>query len=183
MNVAATEPIRLYRKMSAQEAAVFTGAGTIRNRLTTAMNYNQSDQYRKYFTTSLSHTSVFNNANSSAPENERVLEFTLNQRDYWAFLERRGTPNQQPGAFDTPNTAVVNQERLRAGTGANFRTADQVAQVYQDQTHHNVGISHGNVEEFARMATGIREVAPEEVESAVTAARAAMMAALGHPRT
>ncbi|MFE7594015.1 hypothetical protein ACFU6K_31880 [Kitasatospora sp. NPDC057512] len=183
MGIATDAPIRLYRKMSAQEAAVFTGAGTIRSRLTTAMNHNSSDQYRKYFTTSLSHTSVFSNANSSDPDDERVLEFTLKQDDYWAFLQRRGTPNQLPGAFNTPNSAVVNQEQLRAGPNANFRTAAQVDEVYQKQTHHNVGIGHGNVAEFARMATSIREVAPEEVPAAVAAARATMLAALKHPRT
>ncbi|MCP3770681.1 hypothetical protein NLY10_29065 [Streptomyces sp. MAR25Y5] len=159
------EPMRLYRKMSAAEAAQFLGARDPRAAFTAAMAYNRSVEYRKFFTTSLSHTSVFSNANA-ASDDERVLEFTLPWDGYWNFIGSHGTPNQQAGAYQIRDSALVHQERLRTGAAANFRTEQDVAGVLTAHTHHNVGIGHGNQKEFARLVTGVREVTPQEVERA-----------------
>ncbi len=70
------EPMRLYRKMAEAEAEVFLNARDAKAGLADAMAYNRSDEYRKFFTTSLSHTSVFENANA-ASDSEAVVEFTL----------------------------------------------------------------------------------------------------------
>ncbi|MET8577241.1 hypothetical protein ABZW39_20860, partial [Streptomyces sp. NPDC005012] len=158
-------PMRLYRKMSAAEAAQFLDARDPRAAFTAAMAYNRSDEYRKFFTTSLSHTSVFSNANA-ASDDERVLEFTLPWDGYWNFVGSHGTPNQRTGAYQIRDSALVHQERLRTGAAANFRTDEDVAGVLAAHTHHNVGIGHGNQNEFARLVTGMREVTPQEVEQA-----------------
>ncbi|MGW0607416.1 hypothetical protein ACWD3O_26280, partial [Streptomyces sp. NPDC002640] len=158
-------PMRLYRKMSAAEAAQFLGARDPRAAITAAMAYNRSVEYRKFFTTSLSHTSVFSNANA-ASDDERVLEFTLPWDGYWNFIGDHGTPNQQAGAYQIRDSALVHQERLRTGAAANFRTERDVADVLAAHTHHNVGIGHGNEKEFGRLVTGVREVTPQEVERA-----------------
>ncbi len=158
-------PMRLYRKMSAAEAAQFLGARDPRAAFTAAMAYNRSVEYRKFFTTSLSHTSVFSNANA-ASDDERVLEFTLPWDGYWNFIGSHGTPNQQAGAYQRRESALLHQERLRTGAAANFRTERDVADVLTAHTHHNVGIGHGNEKEFARLVTGVREVTPQEVERA-----------------
>ncbi|MGW0608020.1 hypothetical protein ACWD3O_29420, partial [Streptomyces sp. NPDC002640] len=76
------EPMRLYRKMSRGEAEQML-AGPAVSGIGAAMAYNRSDQYRKYFTSSLSHTSVFSNANA-ASDDEVVVEFTLPWDGYWA---------------------------------------------------------------------------------------------------
>ncbi|MFF8616907.1 DUF4157 domain-containing protein [Streptomyces sp. NPDC015350] len=173
-----TDRIRLYRKMSEAEANQITGARTPGAGINDAMNYNASDQHRKWFTTSLTHTDSFTNENAQNAGDEKVLEFTMSWRDYWAFYTKFGTPSQQTGAFDKRDSAVVHQERLRKGERANFKLKEQVDDVYREKTHHNIGIGHGNKADFIKMVTGIREVAPEEVSAAVAAARAVMKAAL-----
>ncbi len=161
----APAPMRLYRKMSAAEAAQFLGARDPRAGFSAAMAYNRSVEYRKFFTTSLSHTSVFSNANA-ASDDEVVVEFTLPWDGYWNFIGSHGTPNQQTGAYQIRDSALVHQERLRTGPAANFRSERDVADVLAARTHHNVGIGHGNEKEFARLVTGMREVTPQEVEQA-----------------
>ncbi|WP_320773325.1 hypothetical protein [Streptomyces sp. CRN 30] len=173
----AGEPVRLYRKMSDPEARQFLTARDARSAFTAAMAHNRSDQYRKFFTTSLSHTSVFSNANA-ASDSEKVLEFTLPWDGYWGFVGAHGTPNQQPGAYQVRDSALVHQERLRTGAAANFRTGQDVADVLAAHTHHNIGIGHGNEKEFARLVTGMREVTPQEVERAARAAETAARQAL-----
>ncbi|MFS8198907.1 hypothetical protein ACLVWQ_09470 [Streptomyces sp. CWNU-52B] len=171
------EPLRLYRKMAAREAAKFLGAKPEAG-IKSSMKHNEDPAYHKYFTSSLTHTANFNNANSADQENERILEFTIPADAYWRFFKTYGAPNQKAGVIGDPKSAVVNQEGHRVGAGVNFKTKEQVDEVYQDKTHHNIGIGHGNVADFAKIATGIREVDPSEVESAVKKARAAMVAAL-----
>ncbi|WP_327694988.1 hypothetical protein [Streptomyces sp. NBC_00459] len=161
------EPAKLYRKMSAEEAAQILDARTPAAGITAAMAYNRSDEYRKFFTTSLSHTHVFSNANAaSGSDSEVVLEFTLPWNSYWAFAGQFGTPNQQAGAYQIRDSALIHQERLRTGPGANFRSAQDVDAVVTDRTHHNIGIGHGNAREFASLVTARRQVPPAEVAQA-----------------
>ncbi|MFD4688776.1 hypothetical protein, partial [Streptomyces sp. NPDC058461] len=134
-----------------------------------AMAYNQSAEYRKFFTTSLSHTSVFSNANAASDE-EVVVEFTLAWDPYWDFVGRFGTPNQQAGAYQVRDSALVHQERLRTGPAANFRTAQDVEAVHTGHTHHNIGIGHGNARDFGRLVTATRQVGAQEVEQAARTA-------------
>jgi hypothetical protein len=166
------QPLRLYRKMSDQEAAQFLSARDPRAAFTAAMAYNRSDEYRKFFTTSLSHTSVFSNANA-ASDQEKVLEFTLPWDAYWGFVEAYGTPNQQEGAYRVRNSALIHQERLRTGAAANFRSPQDVTDVRTAHTHHNIGIGHGNQKELARLVTAIAEVDAATVEQAARDAVAA----------
>ena len=158
-------PVRLYRKMSAEEAAQILDARSAAAGIAAAMAYNRSDEYRKFFTTSLSHTSVFSNANA-ASDTEVVVEFTLPWNSYWTFAERFGTPNQQTGAYQIRDSALIHQERLRTGAGANFRSAQDVDAVIADRTHHNIGIGHGNAREFASLVTAGRRVPDAEVAQA-----------------
>ncbi len=162
-----SEPAKLYRKMSTEEAAQILDARNAAAGITAAMAYNRSDEYRKFFTTSLSHTSVFSNANA-ASETEVVVEFTLPWNNYWAFAGRFGTPNQQTGAYQIRDSALIHQERLRTGAGANFRSTQDVDTVMADRTHHNIGIGHGNAREFASLVTARRQVPPGEVAQAAT---------------
>ncbi|WP_166028661.1 hypothetical protein, partial [Streptomyces chilikensis] len=162
------EPMRLYRKMSRGEAEQML-AGPAVSGIGAAMAYNRSDQYRKYFTSSLSHTSVFSNANA-ASDDEVVVEFTLPWDGYWAFVARYGTPNQQPGAYQVRDSALVHQERLRTGAAANFHDPQDVTDVVAGRTHHNIGIGHGNAKAFAKLVTGRRVVPAGEVDAAAQAA-------------
>ncbi|KUO09356.1 scabin-related ADP-ribosyltransferase [Streptomyces sp. DSM 15324] len=160
------QPIRLYRKMSPAEAAQILGADSTAAGMTAAMNHNRSDEYRKYFTTSLSHTSVFTNENASS-DSDVVLEFEIPWKDYWRFVQRFGTPNQLAGAYGIATSALVHQERLRTGPAANFRTQRDVDLVREQATHHNIGIGHGNLREFnAMLRNTVRVVPAAEVETA-----------------
>ena len=96
-----SEPAKLYRKMSTEEAAQILDARNAAAGITAAMAYNRSDEYRKFFTTSLSHTNVFSNANA-ASDTEVVVEFTLPWNNYWAFAGRFGTPNQRARGMPDP---------------------------------------------------------------------------------
>ncbi|MEU9581728.1 hypothetical protein AB0D95_31455, partial [Streptomyces chilikensis] len=169
-------PLRLYRKMATAEARVFLGARTPQAGFRAAMAHNDSRQYRKFFTTSLSHTSAFTNDNA-ASDDETVVEFTLPQDGYWRFVRAHGVPNQQTGAYQIADSALLHQELLRTGAAANFRSPQDVDAVLTGRTHHNIGIGHGNENEFARLVTGMREVGPAEVARAVQEARAAARAA------
>ncbi|MFD4843780.1 hypothetical protein ACFWP1_10785, partial [Streptomyces sp. NPDC058425] len=162
------DPMRLYRKMSTAEAQQILVASPSAG-LNAAMAYNQSAEYRKFFTTSLSHTSVFSNANAASDE-EVVVEFTLAWDPYWDFVGRFGTPNQQAGAYQVRDSALVHQERLRTGPAANFRTAQDVEAVHTGHTHHNIGIGHGNARDFGRLVTATRQVGAQEVEQAARTA-------------
>ncbi|WP_405537424.1 hypothetical protein OG787_31905 [Streptomyces sp. NBC_00075] len=171
-----SEPAKLYRKMSAEEAAQILDAKTATAGIAAAMAYNRSDEYRKFFTTSLSHTHVFSNANA-ASDSEVVVEFTLPWNGYWAFAGRFGTPNQQTGAYQIRDSALIHQERLRTGAEANFRSAQDVGAVMADHTHHNIGIGHGNARDFAALVTTRRQVPAAEVaQAAADAAEAARQA-------
>ncbi|MEW2113724.1 hypothetical protein AB0945_00735 [Streptomyces sp. NPDC005474] len=168
---AANQPIRLYRKMSPAEAAQIRGANSTAAGMTAAMNYNRSDEYRKYFTTSLSHTSAFTNENASS-DSDVVLEFEIPWKDYWRFVQKYGTPNQASGAYGIATSALVHQERLRTGPAANFQTQRDVDAVREQTTHHNIGIGHGNLPAFkAMLGNNVREVPPAEVEAAAQQAR------------
>lgn len=98
-------------------------------------------------------------------------------RSYWDFHQKYGRPNQQKGVFREKTSATVHQEQLIKGNRANFKTDEQVKQVYDNATHHNIGIGHGNQAAFRSKITGVREVAPQELTQAV-AARAAMKDAI-----
>ncbi|WP_330113837.1 hypothetical protein [Streptomyces sp. MUM 178J] len=176
MTGAPDAPLRLYRKMSTAEARVFLGARTAQAGFRAAMAHNDSRQYRKFFTTSLSHTSAFTNDNAASDE-ETVVEFTLPQDGYWRFVRSHGTPNQQSGAYQVPDSALLHQELLRTGAAANFRSGQDIDAVLTQRTHHNIGIGHGNESEFARLVTGMREVSPAEVGRAAQDAAAAARAA------
>ncbi len=84
--------------MSPAEAAQIRTANSTAAGMTAAMNYNRSDEYRKYFTTSLSHTSTFTNENATS-DADVVLEFELPWKDYWRFVQKYGKPNQASGAY------------------------------------------------------------------------------------
>ncbi|MEU6162550.1 hypothetical protein ABZ836_30335, partial [Streptomyces sp. NPDC047130] len=163
-------PLRLYRKMATAEARVFLGARTAQAGFKAAMAHNDSRQYRKFFTTSLSHTDAFTNDNA-ASDDETVVEFTVPEDGYWRFVRAHGVPNQQTGAYQIPDSALLHQELLRTGAAANFRSPQDVDAVLTGRTHHNIGIGHGNQNEFARLVTGMREVTPQEVDQAVRDAR------------
>ncbi|MGW0574686.1 WXG100-like domain-containing protein [Streptomyces sp. NPDC002920] len=159
------EPVRIYRKMTIEEAKVIRGERTATAGLKKALKYNDSKQYRKFFTTSLSHTNVFSNANA-ASSSEVVVAFTLPWDGYWKFVRQYGTPNQKSGAYEIPHSALIHQERLRTGSAANFREQADVEAVVAGQTHHNIGIGQGNVGDFGRMVTDMTEVPPQEVARA-----------------
>ncbi|NEA68939.1 hypothetical protein [Streptomyces sp. SID12488] len=168
---AGNQPIRLYRKMSPVEAAQIRGANSTAAGMTAAMNYNRSDEYRKYFTTSLSHTSSFTNENASS-DADVVLEFEIPWNDYWRFVQKHGKPNQASGAYDIATSALVHQERLRTGPAANFQTQQDVDTVREEKTHHNIGIGHGNLRAFnAMLGNNVREVPAAEVEAVARQAR------------
>ncbi|WP_190154624.1 hypothetical protein, partial [Streptomyces humidus] len=117
--------VRLYRKMARSEAGQFLSASSYTSGLRQAMAHNRSDEHRKFFTTSLTHTRKFSNVNA-ASHDEVVLEFQLDADAYWAFVRQFGTPSQEQGAYRSRNSAVMNQEQLRAGTRANFTAKSQV---------------------------------------------------------
>ncbi|MFC4508395.1 hypothetical protein [Streptomyces vulcanius] len=166
------EPVRIYRKMAIEEAKVIRGERTATAGLKKALKYNDSKQYRKFFTTSLSHTNVFSNANA-ASSSEVVVAFTLPWDGYWKFVRQYGTPNQKSGAYEIPHSALIHQERLRTGSAANFREQADVEAVVAGQTHHNIGIGQGNVGDFGRMVTDMTVVPPQEVARADQEAREA----------
>ncbi|MER7914291.1 hypothetical protein [Streptomyces sp. NPDC096068] len=173
-----TEPMKVYRKMSPAEAGQITNhPGGHRSGLNRAMQHGSTPQYRKFFTTSLSHTAVFTNENATTGD-DIVLEFTLPWQGYWDFVRRYGTPNQRPGAYDVVDSALLHQEQLRAGPDANFRTAAAVDAVIEHVTHHNIGIGHGNAQPFHAMVTQVRPVTRQEVDRAAAEADAARRSAV-----
>ncbi|MGW4995930.1 hypothetical protein ACWEQ3_51880, partial [Streptomyces mirabilis] len=162
--------VRLYRKMAAAEASQIVGNRNLRAGFLNAMLHNRSDRYRKFFTTSLSHTSEFSNMNAIS-NSEMVLEFSLPWDEYWNFVSRYGVPNQQAGVYGNRDSALVHQERLRWGPLANFTRKDQVDQVVAGGENHNVGVGHGNSEAFSKLLVGVREVKPREVAQAAQTER------------
>lgn len=133
--------IILYRRMWKGEADTVMSKG-----VQAAMGPN--DNYKKYFTTDITHTESFQNANSVDPDNEVIICFTLDWTGYWDFVARYGSPNQKRGALNDKGTAIMNQERIVKGAGANFRVDEQVKNVITKKEHHNIGIGQGNAAEF-----------------------------------
>jgi hypothetical protein len=155
--------IYLYRKMHKLEAERFM-ANKGNKPTEKTMAHNTGSNYKKYFTTSLSHTKEFANANSTDSDNEVVLEFKIKWNDYWQYAQNFGAPNQKTGVFDDDKAAAMNQERIVKGATANFRFPEQVSNVIANKEHHNLAVAHGNVVEFDKIVESIREVAPSEIK-------------------
>ncbi|MGW2982519.1 WXG100-like domain-containing protein, partial [Streptomyces humidus] len=155
--------VRLYRKMARSEAGQFLSSPSYTSGLRQAMAHNRSDDHRKFFTTSLTHTRKFSNVNA-ASHDEVVLEFQLDRDAYWAFVRQFGTPSQEQGAYRSRNSAVMNQEQLRAGTRANFTAKSQVDTTIAAQENHNIGIGHGNQAYFGKAIREIRIVQQSEID-------------------
>lgn len=136
--------IILYRKMWKGEADIIMKSG-----VKAAMT--GSDSYKKYFTTDKSHTDHFRNANSADADNEQIIEFTLPWDEYWNFVEKYGTPNQKKGALDKKESAILNQEQIVKGAGANFRTIEQVDDVLKEKQHHNIGVGQDSAADFDKL--------------------------------
>ncbi|KEO81534.1 hypothetical protein EL26_20255 [Tumebacillus flagellatus] len=135
--------LKLYRKMHKDEAKSILDKG-----LPKAMQFNTSDSYKKYFTTSLTHTQEFENANSTDASEEVVMEFVVDWDSYWLYVQKFAKPNQQTGVMDDRKNSIMNQERLVKGSGANFTKQSQVEEVLANKEHHNIGVGHDNVDVF-----------------------------------
>ncbi|MBL0389230.1 hypothetical protein JJB07_21795 [Tumebacillus sp. ITR2] len=153
--------LKLYRKMHASEAQSIK-----QNGLPKAMTFNTSDSYKKYFTTSLSHTQEFQNANSTDASNEVVMEFVVDWDSYWKYVSDFAKPNQKTGVMSDRNSAIMNQERLVKGPRANFLVQDQVDQVHSAKEHHNIGVGQGNVADFNKFIISQRVMDVSEWQTA-----------------